>query len=136
MNRLNDLPCIDVQDRPLLLACNAMHPEDHDNIGGHAHVSDCTYLGEDDPKMERVYRANGSLAKVTFFDKGNCWTSIDDIETKTDMDAREFISRLWTETFDNADNKNQHRKMLADAISYCTRDGGCTCAVNLVQFTR
>ena len=68
MDRLNELPCIAVQDGPLLLACNAMHPEDHDNIGGHAHVSDCTHLGDDDPEMERLYRANGSLAKVTFFD--------------------------------------------------------------------
>ena len=76
MDRLNELPCIAVQDGPLLLACNAMHPEDHDNIGGHAHVSDCTHLGDDDPEMERLYRANGSLAKVTFFDKGNGWTSI------------------------------------------------------------
>ena len=86
MDRLNELPCIAVQDGPLLLACNAMHPEDHDNIGGHTHVSDCTHLGDDDPEMERLYRANGSLAKVTFFDKGNGWTSINDIDAKTDMD--------------------------------------------------
>ena len=136
MDRLNELPCIAVQDGPLLLACNAMHPEDHDNIGGHAHVSDCTHLGDDDPEMERLYRANGSLAKVTFFDKGNGWTSINDIEANTDEDAREFITRLWTEAFDNADNRVQHRKMMASAISHCTKDGGCTCAAKFIKFSR
>ena len=136
MNHLNQLPCINVQDEPLLLACNAMHPEDHDNVAGHAYVSDCVHLGDDDPDMERLYRANGSLAKVTFLDKGNGWTSINHIDAKTAADAREFVKRLWIETFDNSDLKVQHQDMMTSAISQCTREDGCTCAARFGQFNR
>ena len=136
MNRLNDLPCINVQNGPLLLACNAMHPEGHANIGGRAHVSDCTYLGEDDDEMERLFRANGSLATITFSDSGNGWASIRDMQAKTDEDAIEFVNRLWTEAFDNADNKVQHRQMMSKTISSCSKEGACTCAVKFAPFIK
>ena len=84
--------------------------------------------GGNDPELERFWRATGSLSKVTFFDKGNGWASIEKVETKTGEDAREFVKWLWEEALEHADNREQYPEMLAAAGRYSQKNGNCHCA--------
>lgn len=125
------LPCIDVQDEAICFAANAVHPEAEDNVSGWNHVADVTHMGQDNPNMERFWQANGSLAVVTYFDKGNGWSSVHQLMSKTEEDAREFSKRLWGEVLELADNREQNIEMLQQAVGGCHREGGCACADKL-----
>ena len=132
MNITSQIPCIDVQDEAILIAANAMHPKGNQNVGSHAHVSDCIHLGDSDPQMERIYRANGSLAQVTFFDSGNGWSGIIKAEAKNQEDGQEFADRLWQEILFNADNREQNREMLQETANHCpSSNENCHCARKL-----
>ena len=111
MNENNALPCVSVQDQAILRAAGALTPLPEPDESGRTQHTNCVHLGDEDPSMMRVWEANGSVATVTFFDIGNGWAQIENVEAATPEDADKFAADLWDQILNELPNRQQNRDL-------------------------
>ena len=128
MNENNALPCVSVQDQAILRAAGALTPLPEPDESGRTQHTNCVHLGDEDPSMMRVWEANGSVATVTFFDIGNGWAQIENVEAATPEDADKFAADLWDQILNELPNRQQNRDLVAQAAGGCNKPEGCHCA--------
>ena len=127
------LPCIHVQDDAIVRAAYGINPQDDENSEVWKSVQYSLHLGDADPELERFWQTDGTLAKVVYFDQGNGWSHIHQVETQNEDAGKEFSDRLWQEILFNADNFQQNRTMLEGLVNHCGNAGtsACHCAAML-----
>ena len=117
----NRLPCIDIQCDAISMAADSHNYH--------------THLGEEDPEMHRTWKVEGKIATVTYFDKGNGWSSIETVETASDLNDQKFAEALWHNVLNWEQTGWQHRKMLAEHISdRKSEEAECQCAERLNEW--
>ena len=127
----SSLPCISVQQEAIAQAAHALHNLPNPDECGRTQVAECRHLGEDNPDRYRMWQFEDELATVTFFDEGNGWSYIHNVETKNPEDHDKFVEEVWDWILNKADNRQQNRDMLAQAQQHCQKQDNCKCAERL-----
>ena len=80
--------------------------------------------------MYRVWEVKGPTATVTYFDKGNGWSSIETAKSPTPEAWQHFLETLWDQVLTETDNSQKHRNALSNMVNsgHCPNTSDCACA--------